>query len=277
MPLVDENVVMPEVIGPPANLPDSDGIPLESTWHVAAIALLLDLIHCHWQGRQDYFVGGNTFLYYQWKPKLLFCGPDVFIVKGVPFNQIRPYWAVWDEDGKYPNVIIELMSPTTKKEDRTTKKDLYEQVFHTPEYFWYDPETKELAGWRLSEGTYDPIVSDQRDRMWSEELQLWLGRWEGTYLEVPGTYPRFYGAQGALVLLEKERQRQRAEQERQRAEQERQRAEQERQRAEQERQRAEQERQRAEQERQRAEAAEAEVARLKAILAATGVIPPSSP
>src|SRR5829696_5118499 len=53
-------------------LPDNDGEPLESPWHFNAIALLKDTLAWHWRDRDDYFVGGNMFVYYnpeKWKPQ----------------------------------------------------------------------------------------------------------------------------------------------------------------------------------------------------------------
>lgn len=92
----------------------------------------------------------------------------------------------------------------------------------------------------------------------SEQLQLNMRR-EGILLRLfhPETGEKVLSYDEALL---------KAHEERLRAEQEAQRAEQEAQRAEQEAQRAEQEAQRARQEGQRAEAAEAEVARLRALL-----------
>jgi Uma2 family endonuclease len=37
-------------------------------------------------------------------------------------NQLRNSWVVWEEDGRYPNLIIELLSDSTSKTDRTLKK-----------------------------------------------------------------------------------------------------------------------------------------------------------
>jgi Uma2 family endonuclease len=42
---------------------------------------------------------------------------------------------VWEEGGRYPEVIFEFLSPSTRQADRTVKKELYEQVFRTPEYY----------------------------------------------------------------------------------------------------------------------------------------------
>jgi len=40
----------------------------------------------------------------------------------------RQGWVVWEENGRYPDVIVELMSPTTAEIDTGAKKELYEQV-----------------------------------------------------------------------------------------------------------------------------------------------------
>lgn len=50
----------------------------------------------------------------------------------------RKSWVVWEEDDKYPNVIIELLSESTEQVDRRLKKQIYQDTFHTPEYFWFD-------------------------------------------------------------------------------------------------------------------------------------------
>src|SRR2546421_257487 len=83
--------------------------------------------------------------------------------RDVPLPPPRPYWAVWQEGGRYPNVIIELTSPSTEREDRTTKWTLYERTFRTPEYFIYDFDTGRVEGWRLSAAlAYEPIPANDR-------------------------------------------------------------------------------------------------------------------
>ena len=234
---------------PKITLPETDGEPLDSPWHRDEIHLLIESVHCHFVDRTDFYVGGNMFIYYSLEQvrNREYRGPDFFFVNGVDRTRSRLYWAVWEENGKYPDVIIELLSHSTATEDRTTKKAIYEKTFRTPEYFLYDPETRSLEGWRLAGRTYQRIQPDERGWLWSEELGLWLGTWEGEYLGEDATWLRFYDSEGRLVLLAAEGERGRAETERQRAMVER---------------------QRADAERQRAEAAEAEVARLKAQLSA---------
>jgi Uma2 family endonuclease len=86
---------------------------------------------------------------------------------------------VWEENGKYPNFIIEILSPTTAKTDRGTKKELYQDIFRTPEYFLFDSYTLEFAGFYLIHGKYQPVEPNEKGHFWSEELGLYLGIFQG--------------------------------------------------------------------------------------------------
>jgi hypothetical protein len=60
-----------------------------------------------------------------------FRGPDFFVVLGAEKKE-RKSWVVWQEDGKYPNVIVELLSDSTASVDRGLKKEIYQNTFRTP-------------------------------------------------------------------------------------------------------------------------------------------------
>jgi Uma2 family endonuclease len=208
-----------------AELRETDGEPLETPWHRSNINLLIDAVVWQRRSQTNFYVGGNMFLYYSltqarnWEYK----GPDFFFVKDVDGTRPRRYWWVFEE-GKYPNFILELLSPSTALADRTTKKDLYEQRFRTPEYFYFDPQTRELSGWGLTKGRYEPLRPNERGWLWSEELGLWVGTWEGTFQKIMGTWVRFFDTDGILVPTETEAQRQRADNEKHRADEEKHRA-----------------------------------------------------
>ncbi len=125
---------------PDVDLVDSDGEPMESSWHRREMNVLIEQVSYHRRDRRDYFVGGNMFIYFNVEQARHrdFRGPDFFYVEGVAYDPQRPYYAVWKEGGHYPDVIVELLSPNTEKEDRTTKKAIYENTFHSREYFLYD-------------------------------------------------------------------------------------------------------------------------------------------
>jgi hypothetical protein len=121
-------------------------------------------------------------------------------------------------------VIVELLSPSTAKVDLTVKKDLYERVFRTADYYIFDPfEPTAFEGWHLTNRRYQALQPNAQGWLWCETLGLWLGTWEGSVQREPPTgtcqWLRFYNSEGNLVLLSEEAADQRAEQERQRADQ----------------------------------------------------------
>jgi Uma2 family endonuclease len=263
-------------------LPEEDETPLESHYHALQQQLLAEVIHQHFTGRNDYFCGTNMFVFYSReqaqgitdfvegkRESAPYKGPDLLVVVGVDGTKRRKHWVVWDEDDRFPDLIVEITSPSTKSKDTGENLKLFAQVFRTREYFWYDEEAGEWMGYRLQGESYVPIEVNARGWRWSEVLGAWLGVSELPYRGWRYRWLRLYDVGGRLVPTGEElaaAERERAEAERQRAEQAERRIERERQRAEQERQRAEAERQRAEQERQRAEQAERRLAELEAEL-----------
>lgn len=193
---------------PPCDL-WSDELPLESDWHRDQIELLLACLRFWWSDRNDYYASGNLTIYYS-EDKITtrdFRGPDFFVVLGTE-NRPRRSWMTWVEGGKYPNVIIELLSNSTANVDRNEKKLLYQDTFRTPEYLWFHPETLEFKGFRLMAGHYQPIEPNSRAWLWSQQLDLYLGIHENKL--------RFFTSDEILVPTPQER----ADQEAQRADQE---------------------------------------------------------
>lgn len=163
------------VVWPPSDL-YSDEPPLETTLHLQQMMLLLNCLHWLWQDRDDYFAAGNLTVYYspQERKDRDFRGPDFFVALDTEPHP-RKSWMIWEEGGKYPNVIVELLSESTAEVDRTLKKELYSKTFRTPEYFWFDPDSQEFEGFALLRGNYEPIKATEEGWLWSEQLQLYLG------------------------------------------------------------------------------------------------------
>ncbi len=245
---------------PPTELIFDDGTPLESNRHRIAMNVLIDSMLTALAHRDDYFAGGNMFIYYSSTQARNqdFRGPDFFVVLNVDGRTDRQGWVVWEENGRYPDVIVELLSPSTAKVDKGLKKDIYEQTFRTPDYYVYDPfDPNSLQGWHLNANQeYQRLVSNQHGWLWCQRLGLWLGTWQGTLTRETAVWLRFYDDAGNLILLPEEVEHQRAEVEHQRAEVAQQQAEAAQQQAEVERQRAEAAQQQAEVAQQQAEAAE---------------------
>lgn len=207
---------------PPTDLIFDDGEPLESNRHRIAIDALIRSFKHGWSKRQDVFAGGNMFIYYSSSQARNrdFQGPDFFVVLGVDSNPARQGWVVWEEGGRYPDVIVELLSASTEAVDRGVKKDLYEQVFKTRDYFIFDPfDPESLQGWHLSldEG-YQPTQPNDRGWLWCHSLGAWFGTWEGTVEDDTAIWLRLYDESGLLIPLPEEAAQQQAEAEHQRAE-----------------------------------------------------------
>ncbi len=190
----------------------SDEPPLESNLHLQQIVLLLQCLKWLWKDKQDYFVAGNLTIYYSpnQKKSEYFRGPDFFVVKGTTLNWARKSWVVWQENGQYPNLIIEILSESTGQIDRGEKKQIYQDIFRTPEYFWFDPESLELKGFALIMGKYEEINPTPEGRLKSAQLELYLGvyqeqlRYFTNEGELVPTPEEFATESQALVELERE-------------------------------------------------------------------------
>jgi Uma2 family endonuclease len=179
------------IVFPPSDL-YSDEPPLETYQHLQQMVLLLKCLDWLWKDRNDYFSAGNLTVYYSLRRLKSedFRGPDFFVVLNTE-KRPRKSWTVWEEDGQYPNIIVELLSDSTAKTDRGLKKQIYQDIFRTPDYFWFDPHNLEFQGFSLVSGTYRPLQPNSRGHLWSEQLGLYLGVLEGML--------RFFTAEGELV------------------------------------------------------------------------------
>jgi Uma2 family endonuclease len=201
---ISQRIGIPQPPGQ-ADLIYEDSIPLESDWHRAAMNLLIEILAYYWRHRSDVYISGNMFVYFD--PNQIktrnFRGPDFFVVKGVAdSDRWRDAWIVWEENGLAPHFVIELTSTSTEAQDKGPKKEVYEQILRVPEYLCYNPQTDELVGWRLTAGHYQEIEANEQGWLWSEELELWVGTWQGPYLSRSHRWLRFFDPDGNLVLAE---------------------------------------------------------------------------
>jgi Uma2 family endonuclease len=252
------------------DLVTEDGAPVEKTVHLLAMVLFRHLARLRLgELGPDFYVGANQFVYYSVeqaravaeeerqqvlfeehrrpeKPeKTAFRGPDAFVVKGVSPHE-RDAWVAWNEDGRLPDLVLELLSPSTARADRGKKRRIYQDQFKSSEYVVYEPRAESVEGFRLLDHNYQPIASSSEGRVWSRVLEVELGIWHGVYEDHGGPWLRLFRPDGSLVLTVEEQERQAKERERQAKERER---------------------QAKEAALERAEAAELENARLRALLA----------
>jgi Uma2 family endonuclease len=179
------------ILLPPCDL-SSDEPPLETDLHFQQIVLLLECLQWLWRDRADFYASANSTIYFSEKQLRSrdFRGPDFFVVLGVE-RRLRKSWVVWAEDGKTPNVIVEVLSESTAAVDRGLKKQLYQDVLKVYDYFWFDPDNLEFAGFTLVNGQYQPLQPNTQGQLWSQQLQLLLGLHESKL--------RYFTPDGELV------------------------------------------------------------------------------
>ncbi len=172
----------------------SDESPMETELHLRQLMLLIQSLELLWKDRQDFYAFGNLTIYYSpnQRKSEYFRGPDFFVVLGVA-RKPRKSWVVWEEDGKYPHVIIDILSDSTAETDRGLKKEIYQETFRTPNYFWFDPTSLEFKGFQLMAGKYEEIAANEQGWLWSQQLELFLG--------VHDSQLRFFTPEGNTISL----------------------------------------------------------------------------
>jgi len=227
-------------------LPDD---PVENIQQPFLAAALTDALDAAGLVQPEMLLASNFALVANVNQKIVVKAPDwLFVPKVLPIaqNLVRRSYTPTLE-GEPVAVVMEFLSETDGGEYsvRSTppygKLYFYEHILKVPTYVIFDPQNLLLDVRQLQNGQYVGQAPNAQGQYWIPEVNLFLGRWQGTRLGITTDWLRWWDESGNLLLWSSER-------------------------VGEERQRAEQERQRAEQERQRADVAEQELARLRAQL-----------
>ena len=166
MPLRDEEI----------EYPTSDGRPMaESNLHRKVMADLIAALEQRYLDEPLVWAGGNFLLYFEQGNPRASVSPDVVLVRGVK-KWDRPLYKLWEE-GRPPDFVIEVTSNSTRHEDLTTKKNLYERL-GVSEYFLFDPTgdylNPQLQGYRLEKGRYIRLAQEPDYSLlsWTTGLRL---------------------------------------------------------------------------------------------------------
>ena len=135
--------------------PSSDDQPMaESEFQLVPMLYVLTVLRTHFGRREDVYVSGDMFLYYEEGNPAAVVVPDVFVVVGAPkrAEDPRDSYKLWEEP-KGPDFVLEVVSPSSWAADRGAKRALYAEL-GVAEYWLFDPTHKHLApplrGMRLS-------------------------------------------------------------------------------------------------------------------------------
>ena len=137
--------------------PSCDGKPMSENaaqwWSVQDDGAAL---RCRYAHDPDVLVVGDLLVYpKQGQPKIN-VAPDLLVALGVPRLPPRSSYKVWVE-GKAPDFVMEVASPSTWEADRGPKKAIYAEM-GVREYWLFDPKgdffDPPLEGYRLVRGRY---------------------------------------------------------------------------------------------------------------------------
>jgi Uma2 family endonuclease len=178
--------------------------------------VLLFLLNTIWADRTDWYFAVDMALYHETgeNPNIPVV-PDAFLSLGVERKKggkSRKSYAVWEENGVVPILVLEMVSQTLRGEYRN-KMNLYGQlgvlyyVVYNPEY-WQRHHHQPFELYKLVDGEYQ---LQQGEPYWMPEVGLGIGRCQVKFGGAVREQLAWFDGQGDRYLTAEER----AEQERQ--------------------------------------------------------------
>jgi Uma2 family endonuclease len=144
------------LLRPDLQYPDSDGQPMsDNTLQFKWIVTIKGGLDAVFRNDPNVFVAGDLLWYpEEGKPKIRI-GPDVLVAFGRPKGD-RGSYKQWEEENIAPQVVFEILSQGNRHSDMIRKFRFYER-YGVEEYYLYDPESGDLAGWRRGDGGLEEI------------------------------------------------------------------------------------------------------------------------
>jgi Uma2 family endonuclease len=193
--------------------PDSDGQPMsDNTKQFRWIVVFKENLEILFADRPDVFVAGDLLWYAVEGHPEVRVAPDAMVVLGRPKGD-RGSYKQWLEDNIAPQVVFEILSLGNTVLEMS-RKLLFYQRYGVLEYYVFDPDHLNLAGYLRAEGNGLEEI---------QQMQGWVSPLLGIRFELMEHDLAVYRPDGSRFLTSIEL-HERAEQEYQRAEQERQRA-----------------------------------------------------
>jgi Uma2 family endonuclease len=137
--------------------PDSDGQPMsDNTLQFEWIVTIKEGLEAVFRNAPQVFVAGDLLWYpEQGKPKIR-TAPDAMAVFGRP-KGYRGSYKQWEEGGVAPQVVFEVLSPGNRQAETIRKFRFYER-YAVEEYYAYNPDNGDLAGWKRGESGLEEIA-----------------------------------------------------------------------------------------------------------------------
>ncbi len=136
--------------------PDSDGLPMsDNTKQFRWIVTIKENLELLYAEDPNVFVAGDLLWYPVEGSNTIRIAPDTMVVIGRPRGD-RGSYQQWKEDGIPPQVAFEILSPGNRLGEMHKKLRFYEQ-YGVQEYYVYDPDRIDFAGWTRTEDRLESI------------------------------------------------------------------------------------------------------------------------
>ncbi len=250
-------MVAPVLTSTPAEIiyPDCDGNPMsDNTKQFRWIVTIKENLELLFAENPDVFVAGDLLWYPVEGNNTIRQAPDIMVAIGRPKGD-RGSYQQWKEAGIAPQVVFEILSPGNRLAEMQRKLSFYDR-YGVTEYYIYDPDRIDFAGWIKTDGRLESIVPSEDSA--TTETATWVSPILGIRFNLKPNTLEVYRPDGQpfLSFVDLDLRRQAAEQRADTAEQ-----------------RADTAEQRADTAEQRADTAEQRAAKLAAKLQELGIDP----
>ena len=189
--------------------PETDGKPLPDGEYQAPLYIeIVGTLQTHFSNRPDVHVNGNTMFYYEEGNPRRVISPDCYVAFNVDVERIfrNNTYLLW-EMGKPPDFVLEIGSPSTRRNDLGPKRDLYARL-GIGEYWRFDGTggdfyREPLVGEYLQDGEYHrfQLHEEPGGMVWGRSPALNLDLcWDNGRL-------RYYDPEPGVWLLNREEER----------------------------------------------------------------------
>ena len=140
--------------------PDCDGNPMsDNTKQFRWIVTIKENLELLYAENSDVFVAGDLLWYPVEGNTTIRQAPDIMVAIGRPKGD-RGSYQQWKETGIAPQVVFEILSPGNRLAEMQRKLSFYER-YGVNEYYIYDPDRIDFAGWMRVDGKLESIEEPQ--------------------------------------------------------------------------------------------------------------------
>ncbi|WP_373541935.1 Uma2 family endonuclease [Chamaesiphon sp.] len=169
--------------------PDCDGNPMsDNTKQFRWIVTIKENLELLYAENPDVFVAGDLLWYPVEGNNTIRQAPDIMVAIGRPKGD-RGSYQQWKEAGVVPQVVFEILSPGNRLAEMQRKLSFYDR-YGVTEYYIYDPDRIDFAGWMRVDGKLDSI----------EEPQSWLSPLLGIRFDLEPATLQIYRPDGQPFL-----------------------------------------------------------------------------